>query len=123
MCYGYCATDITIDKKRARLTERAHEEKRKYPDLTAQRKPTKEEWGDLQQSIDLQAQAALTGRIGDPGAVDEVTEWIEVEFSDGTKKSVFYNKGDGPPAVIRLEKCIDSIRSRFAMRIPPTKYE
>jgi predicted Fe-S protein YdhL (DUF1289 family) len=52
--------------------------------------------------LDSKALAAFTGRIGCPRCVDEVVEWAEVQFSDGTKKVVSYNLGNAPP---RSQRC------------------
>jgi hypothetical protein len=122
MCYGYCATDLTIESRQSRLVERAFSETKKYPDLKGKRKLAKEEWDELLQSVDPQAQSALVGRIGCPGCVDEVVESIEVQFSDGTKKSVEYNAGTAPPALARTVQCINSIRAKFTLRVPPTDH-
>ena len=69
----------------------------------------RKDWGELQRSIDAGVLAAFVGRIGCPGCADEPVEWAEVEFSDGTKKSVSYNSGSAPPQIAALLERIKSI--------------
>jgi hypothetical protein len=91
MCIGYCIEELTIQKGRSRLLERPNEENRKYPDLKAKRKLTKQEWHELERSVDPEAKAAMVGPIGCPGCVDQVMVAIEIQFKDGSKKSLTYN--------------------------------
>ena len=70
---------------------------------------TKKDWDELKNFLDAKVLAAFSGRIGCPGCVDEMVEWVEVEFSDGTKKSVAYNEGNSPPLIAALLQKIRSI--------------
>lgn len=123
MCYGYCVEELTIQEGRSRLLRRANEKNRKYPDLKAKRKLAKQEWDELERSVDAEAKAAMVGRIGCPGCVDQVIVIIELQFKDGSKKSVTYNLGEEPPAITKLLKCIDAIRSQFRLKTPPPNYD
>jgi hypothetical protein len=75
-------------------------------------KITKQDWKKLQHFIDARVLAAFTGCIGCPGCVDEPVEWAEVQFSDGTKKSVYYKEGNLPTAVAELLKKIQAISAK-----------
>jgi hypothetical protein len=92
----------------------APSEKKKYPDLKTKYRITKKDWEDLQHFIDLRVIAAFTGPIGCPGCVDEPVEWAEVQFSDGTKKSVSYNSGSAPAAITELLKKIQTMNAKLA---------
>lgn len=112
MCIGYCASETIIEPRSIVTISRSFSEKRKYPDLKMKRRITKEDWEDLQRLIDAEVLAALTGPIGCPGCVDEEVEWIEVQFSDGTKKSVSYNAGNAPPAIAVLIQKIRTVGAK-----------
>ncbi len=119
MCYGYCVREETTIKPGSIVAvSRTFSEKRKYPDVKVKRKITKEDWEGLLHSIDAPALAAFIGRIGCPGCADELVEWVEVQFSDGTKKSVFFNKGNMPPAIAALSLKINTIAEA---RLPQAK--
>ncbi len=119
MCYGYCAREETTVKPGLIVAvSRSFSEKRKYPDVKLKRKITKEDWEDLQQSVNASVLAAFVGRIGCPGCADELVEWVEVQLSDGTKKSVFYNEGNAPPPIAALSLKIKTIAEA---RLPQAK--
>lgn len=101
-CVGYCDHETAIEAGSIRTLRRSWSDKKKYPDVTVQGRITKRDWEDLQHSINATVLAAFIGRIGCPGCADEPVEWAEVQFSDGTKKSVSYNVGNGPPAIRAL---------------------
>lgn len=85
-----------------RSVSRSFSEKKKYPEMKMKSAITKREWDDLQQFLDARVLAAFVGRIGCPGCADEMVEWVEVEFSDGTKKAVSYNEGSAPAPIAEL---------------------
>lgn len=95
-CVGYCDHETTIEAGFIRTLSRSWSDKEKYPDVKVQRRMTKRNWEDLQNFINAPVLAAFIGRIGCPGCADEPVEWAEVQFSDGTKKSVSYNVGNRP---------------------------
>ena len=61
-----------------------------------------EEWQRVKAAVDTDSLFSLPDRIGCPGCVDEPVDWITVDYSDGTEKSVFCNVGD--PATIMADK-------------------
>lgn len=69
----------------------------------------RKDWDELQRFIDAGVLAAFVGRIGCPGCADELVEWVELEFSDGTKKSVSYNEGAATPQIAALLERIRAI--------------
>ena len=102
MCIGYCDSETIIEPGSMRSVSRSFSGKRKYPEMKMKRSITKSDWDDLQHFLDAKVLGAFIGRIGCPGCADEMVEWVEVEFSDGTKKSVSYNEGSAPPLVAEL---------------------
>ncbi|HYL85344.1 MAG TPA: hypothetical protein VE263_13995 [Candidatus Angelobacter sp.] len=121
MCYGYCVEELTMQEGRAKLLRRANGKSRKYRELGAKHKLAKQEWEELQRSVDAEAKAAMVGRIGCPGCVDQVVVTIELQFKDGSQKSVTYSLGEEPPAITKLLKRIDAIRAQFTLKTPPPK--
>jgi hypothetical protein len=114
-----CAASETIVEPRSITTiSRSFSDKRTYPDVKLKRKITKEDWEDLQHSIDARVLGTFIGRMGCPGCADELVEWVEVQFSDGTKKSVSYNEGGAPLAIAAL---VQKIKTIGESRLPQQK--
>ena len=109
MCMGWCDQETIIEPGSMRSVSRAFSEKKKYPEVKMKASITKKDWDELKNFLDAKVLAAFSGRIGCPGCVDEMVEWVEVEFSDGTKKSVAYNEGNSPPLIAALLQKIRSI--------------
>jgi len=112
MCIGYCDSETIIGPGSIRTVSRSFSEKRKYPEMKMKSAIAKKDWDDLQHFLDAKGLAAFRGRIGCPGCVDEMVEWVEVEFSDGTKKSVSYNEGSAPPPIAALLERIRAIGTK-----------
>jgi hypothetical protein len=119
MCRGYCDSETTIEPRSIRSVSRSFGEK-KYPDVVTTRTISKADWNDLQQAVNASMMAALTGRIGCPGCADEQVEWVEVQFSNGTKKGVAYNMGQGPAAVAAFLQAIKAVENRGTTFVPNT---
>jgi hypothetical protein len=109
MCIGYCDHETVIEPGSIRSVSRSFSEKKKYPEVKMKTSITKKDWDELKNFLDAKVLAAFSGRIGCPGCVDEMVEWVEVEFSDGTKKSVAYNEGSAPPLIEALLQKIRGI--------------
>ena len=109
MCIGYCDHETVIEPGSIRSVSRSFSEKKKYPEVKMKASITKKDWDELKNFLDAKVLAAFSGRIGCPGCVDEMVEWVEVEFSDGTKKAVAYNEGNAPPLIEALLQKIRGI--------------
>ena len=118
-CVDYCVHEETTIKPRSIVAvSRSISEKRKYPDVKLKRKITKEDWEGLLHSVDAKVLDAFIGRIGCPGCADELVGWVELQFSDGTMKSVSYNEGDAPPGIAPL---LQKIKTIGEARLPKPK--
>ena len=102
MCIGWCDSETILEPGSIRRISRSFSDKKKYPNMESKYPIARKDWDELQRSIDAGVLAAFVGRIGCPGCADEPVEWAEVEFSDGTKKSVSYNSGSAPPQIAAL---------------------
>ena len=118
MCVGYCQSETVITPGAIRTRSRTNLSLSGYrdpdhPDMKSKHKLTAEQWQRAQAAIDTDYLFSLPDRIGCPGCVDEPIDWIEVDYSDGTKKSVECNAG-GPPTDIA-----DKVRAALAPTPPP----
>lgn len=100
MCIGYCHSETTIQAGMVRSVSRTNfslsgYRDKEHPDMNSKGKITAEQWERAKAAVDTESLFALPDRIGCPGCVDEPVDWIAVEYSDGTKKSVTCNSG-GP---------------------------
>lgn len=121
MCSGrYSTTMISIEDTTLTLTsiKRGDEDTVRHRPRTERRKLSRADWNDLRQSVDSTTLAAFVGRIGCPGCVDGIVEWVEVGLHDGTRKTVEFDRGRGPPAVTQLIARVEAIANRPARRQP-----
>lgn len=109
MCIGWCDSETIIEPGSIRRISRSFSEKKKYPNMESKCPIARKDWDELQRFIDAGVLAAFVGRIGCPGCADELVEWVELEFSDGTKKSVSYNEGAATPQIAALLERIRAI--------------
>jgi hypothetical protein len=112
MCIGYCDQETIIEPGTMRSISRSFSENKKYPEVKMKYPITKKDWDELTNFFDERVLAAFSGRIGCPGCVDERVEWVEVEFSDGTKRGVAYNEGNAPPLIAALLQKIRGIGAK-----------
>jgi hypothetical protein len=112
MCIGWCDDETSIDSKSIVAVNKSPGDPRRYPELKMTTMITKQDWNDVLNSVDATVLSAMNGRIGCPGCVDERVQWVEVEFSDGTKKGIAYNQGTGPRVIADLLTKLGAIASR-----------
>jgi hypothetical protein len=115
MCTGYCQQETIVTPQAVRTLSRTNlafsgYRDRRHPDLKSRQKITAEQWQRAQAAISTDSLFSLPETIGCPGCVDEPVDWIAVEYSDGTKKSVTCNMG-GPATDIA-----DKVRAALAPR-------
>jgi hypothetical protein len=116
MCQGYCDSSTTVEPGWKRTVSRSLSDKKHYPEMKSEWRITREDWEDLKRFLDAKVLAVFTGRIGCPGCADQAVQWAAVEFSDGAKKSVSFNRGEAPPEIAALFSKIQSISAE-----PPPK--
>ncbi len=59
---------------------------------------------------------SLPDKIGCPGCVDEPVDWITVDYSDGTKKTVMCNAVGPPTEIANKVKAAIPTNSKQGMR-------
>jgi hypothetical protein len=114
---NYNEFETTVERGRIVITNRSDSDRKKYPDLTVQYRITKRDWRDLERLIDAKLLASFPKPSSDcPGCADEPVAWVELQFSDGTKKSLVYVGGADPSPVVELKQRIDDMESKAALR-------
>jgi hypothetical protein len=116
MCIGWCDNETSFDSKSIEVIDKSPGDPRRYPEIKTTTLITKQDWNDVQNSIDATVLSAMNGRIGCPGCVDEPAQWVDLEFSDGTKKGIAYNRGTGPRAITDFLTKLEAIESRARPR-------
>jgi hypothetical protein len=111
-CQGYCSSQTTVEAGWYRSITKASSDKKHYPDMKSEWRITNEDWGDLQRFLDAKILAAFTGTRGCPGCADEFVEYAEVQFADGTKKAVSFNRGAGPPEIAALFEKVQNLAAK-----------
>jgi len=112
MCQGYCESSTTVEPGLMRSISRSLSDKKHYPEMKSEAAITKADWDDLLHFLDAKVLAAFTGRIGCPGCADQPVQWAEVEYSDGTKLTVSFNRGSAPPEIASLFTKIQNIPTK-----------
>lgn len=114
---GYNEIETSVEPGRIVITNRSDSDKKKYPDLTQEYQISKQDWRDLQRLIDAKVLATFSEpSTGCPGCGDEPVAWVELEFNNGTKKSVAYVDGADPSPIVELRQKIVAIEMKAAVR-------
>ena len=116
----YCYSQTTIQAGMVRSVSRTNYSLNgnrdiEHPDKKSKRKITTEQWERAKAAVDTESLFALPDKIGCPGCVDEPVDWITVEYSDGTTKSVMCNSGD--PATEIADK-VKAALARAPSKLP-----
>ena len=99
-CTTYSETEVILEGEW--MTTVSRSDTSNNSGVTVKYKVKKEDWQELRRSIDARVLAASSGALGCPGCADQPVEWLEVQFSDGTKRSVSYNAGDAAAPISAL---------------------
>jgi TonB family protein len=83
-----------------------------FPDERRTCPITKQDWEGLGSSIDEKVLAAFTGQTSCSACVDLPERWVQVDFSDGTKKHASLGLSNLPPAIENLLRKIDAIAGK-----------
>jgi hypothetical protein len=112
MCIGWCDNETSIDSRSIVEISKSPGDPKRHPEQKMTTSITKQDWIDVQNSVDATVLSAMNARVGCPGCVDEQVQWVEVEFSDGTKKGIAYYQGTGPRAIADFLTKLGAIESR-----------
>ncbi|HEX6802275.1 MAG TPA: hypothetical protein VF133_01225 [Terriglobales bacterium] len=113
MCFGYSYSQTILQARMMRSVLRTAESLNgsgdiELPDKRSKRKITTKQWEGAKAAVDSDSLFALPDWTGCPGCRDEPVDWITVEYSNRTMKSVMCNRGC--PAT----DMVDKIRAALA---------
>lgn len=124
MCDGYCWAQIEVKPGEAELVKKVWYEgpsaPKESPDLHVRMDISSKRWDELQRLAsrdNLLAEPNTISRC--PGCTDQPVEWIEVTFSDHTKKAARYNVGDGPVGIRDLVEKLNALMEKLHNELPP----
>lgn len=91
MCRGYCQSSINITSNPFQLiaSRQPNFAQKGFPPLQRQFTFSSNEWEQLLSLINSKTFIALDDTIGCPGCADGGIEWIEIDWTDGTKRVTF----------------------------------
>ena len=120
---GWCTGNYddnvtTIEPGSIVRLNRSSSDRKANPDIETKYRITKRDWVELQHFFDAGVLTAFTDQHGCPGCADESTVSVEVQFSDGTKKSVAYNQGEIAPPITTLLQKIAAIQAKAKRQKP-----
>lgn len=119
ICYGYCSVELEVSPGEATLLKTAdRSDKRKHPDLRVRADLSTKHWKELQQLADHDTLFALPDHVGCPGCVDEEVEFLEVKFSDRSKKLISYNAGSAPKEIKELTDKLRTLENKLGSELP-----
>jgi len=114
MCIGWCDTVTSIDSRSIQTVTTSPGDPKNYPQQKTISRITAKQWREVQGSIDATVLAAMDEHTGCAGCADEMVQWVEVQFRDGTKKGIAYNAGTDPLAISDLMKKLVAIETSTA---------
>jgi hypothetical protein len=106
---GYCTDITTFEPSIIILELKDSPNKQKFPDKKMKDAVMKKDWETLQRAIDRKSLAALPQEVCQ-AAIDLPCSWVEVEFNDGTKISVSYDRSNPPAPIDALLRKLPPIR-------------
>jgi hypothetical protein len=124
LCGCYCGGELHVNPGQATLfirpaLECQRRNPKKYREFKVDADFSSKHWRELEQLIDHDALFALPDKIGCPGCTDGLTEFLEVKFSDHTKKSVFY---DGAPKdILALSQKLSALEAKLEQELPANR--
>jgi hypothetical protein len=115
---GYNDNETVVEPQRIVSINRAYSNTKKYPVQISEDKITKGEWKGLQDLIEARVLGVFAGprTSGCPGCADEPTAWAELQFSDGSKKSLAFNRGEEPAPIVALNQKIGELGQKAWLR-------
>jgi hypothetical protein len=94
------------------------QDSRRYRDLRVNADLSGKHWQALQRLVDHDALFALPDRIGCASCYDGLDEFVEVKFSDHSKKSVIFPMGSAPKEISTLSEKLLSLEAKLRDELP-----
>ena len=122
LCGCYCGVELRVSPGQAALLmapfrDCQRQNPEKYREFRVHSDLSSKHWHELEELVSHDVLFALPDKIGCPGCADGPTELVEEEFSDRTKKSVYYGS---PPTEIRaLSDKLNALEAKLQRELPP----
>ena len=94
------------------------QDSRRYRDLRVNADLSGKHWQELQRLVDHDDLFALPDRTGCASCYDGLDEFIEVKFSDHSKKSVTFPMGSAPKEINALSEKLLSLEAKLRDELP-----
>jgi len=108
MCHGYCQSSINITSNPFQLiaSKQPNFAQKEFPSLQQQFPFSSNEWNQIISLLNSKIFTTLDDTIGCPGCADGGIEWIQVDWTDETKRVTFeYGR-----AIKGIENLIEKLR-------------
>jgi hypothetical protein len=107
-CVGYCRQSINVMSNPSQViaSREANFDQASYPPVHVKFPQTSTEWNDLASLVNLKTFQSLNDRIGCPDCADGGAEWIQIDWTDGSKRVTFENR----QTVKGIEELIERLR-------------
>ncbi|CAF1156089.1 unnamed protein product [Rotaria sordida] len=108
MCRGYCrqSINVTSNPLQIMVAKEANFEQKPYPSIRRSFSFSLNQWKELISLLNLNVFEALGDRIGCPDCADGGAEWIQVNWTEGSKRVTFENGR----AIKGIEGLIEKLR-------------
>ena len=108
MCRGYCRQSINVTSSPLQIvaSKEANFVQKPYPPVQRQFPFSSIQWDQLVSLLNLKTFTALDDILGCPDCADGGAEWIQVDWTDGTKRVTFESR----QAVKGIEDLIEKLR-------------
>jgi hypothetical protein len=108
MCRGYCQQSINVTSNPSRLvaSKEPNFAQNAYPSVQRQFPFSSAQWQQLASLVNAKTLTALGDTIGCPGCADGGIEWIQVDWTAGTKRVTF----ESGHAIKGLEGLIENLQ-------------
>jgi hypothetical protein len=122
LCGCYCGGELRVSAGQAMLlitpfSDCQRQNPAKYREFRVNADLSTKHWHELEELVNHDALFGLPDKIGCPGCTDGGTEFIEVEFSDRTKKSVYYE--NAPTDIRALSDKLNALDAKLRSDLPP----
>jgi hypothetical protein len=119
----YCGSEvqaspgITLLKKPFRDCQQ--QDPQKYREFRVDANLSSKHWQELQELVDHDRLFVLPDTIGCPGCTDGLGEFLEVKFSDRTRKAIYYPAENTPIDIWALSETLLALEAKLERELPP----
>ena len=113
---GYNEIETTVEPGRIVIAKLSDSDKKKYPDLTQEYQITRRGLAGPPASDRHKSFSRVLQTIDRLSGMRRRIAWAQLEFNDGTKKSVAYVNGADPSPLVELRQKIAAIEMKATLR-------